>query len=104
MAVGQRVFVNSARDRSKPVPLGDVSGKVLSTVHLADGIEVVVVAWRPGGPGDTRYRVRGPDGADGWLPAENLRSALVPPPPPEPPAPPEPRIAAAAVGRRFGQH
>jgi hypothetical protein len=105
MAVGQRVFVNSSRDRSGSVTLADVSGKVLSTVHLADGIEVEVVAWRPGGVSDTRYRVRGPHGADGWLPAENLRRALVPLPPPEPPTSAQARIVPAnAKGRRFRQH
>jgi hypothetical protein len=106
IAVGQRVFVDSTRERSGSVTLADVTGKVFSTVHLADGIEVEVLAWRPGGAGDTRYRVRGPDGADGWLPAQNLRKALVPlpPPEPEPSAPAPPRIVAGARGRRFGQH
>jgi hypothetical protein len=104
MAVGQRVFVNCAANRSGPVTLADVSGKVLSTVHLADGIEVEVVAWRPGGASDTRYRVRGPDGADGWLPAENLRRLLAPLPPPEPPTSAQARIVADAGRRRFGQH
>jgi hypothetical protein len=104
MAVGQRVFVNTAGDRGGSVTLADVSGKVLSTVHLADGIEVEVVAWRPGSGSDTRYRVRGPHGADGWLAAENLREALVPLPPPEPATPAPGRIVADPGGRRFGEH
>ena len=103
MAVGQHVFVNSAGNRSGSVALADVSGKVLSAVHLADGIEVEVVAWRQRGASDTRYRVRAPHGADGWLPAENLRRTLVPLPPPEPPTPAQATSVADASGRRFGQ-
>ena len=104
MAVGQHVFVNSVGDRAGSVTLADVSGKVLSTVHLADGIEVEVIAWRPGGASDTRYRVRGPQGADGWLAANNLRKALVPAPPPEAATAAPARIVADAGGRRFGEH
>src|SRR2546428_142276 len=85
MAVGQRVFIDVAGNRSGSVVLADESGKVLSTVHLADGFEVEVVAWRPRGPSDTRYRIRTPQGVDGWLPANNLRAALVPLPAHEPP-------------------
>jgi hypothetical protein len=103
IAVGQRVLVNSAGNRSGSVTLADVSGKVLSAVHLADGIEVEVIAWRPQGASDTRYRVRAPHGADGWLPAENLRTALVPPPPPEPLKPVPATSGADAGRRRFGQ-
>jgi len=103
MAVGQRVFVNCAGNRSGAVTLADVSGEVLSAVHLADGIAVEVVAWRPRGASDTRYRVRAPHGADGWLPAENLRPALVPLSPPETPTPAQATTVADASGRRFGQ-
>src|SRR5436309_5181995 len=49
MAVGQRVFVNSTSDPSGSVALGDESGKGFAAVHLADGVEVEVIAWRPGG-------------------------------------------------------
>lgn len=100
LAVGQRVFVNAT---SGPVPLGDVNGKVLSSVHLVDGIEVEVLAWRPHGARDTRYRVRAPHGADGWLPAENLRTLLVPLPSPESPTPAQATTVADGGGRRFGQ-
>jgi hypothetical protein len=103
MAVGQHVFVNSAAGRSGSVTLADVSGKVPSTTHLADGMEVEVVAWRPGGASDTRYRVRGPQGADGWLPAQNLRRLLVPLPPPGPVASAPGRSVADTGGRRFGE-
>jgi hypothetical protein len=104
IAVGQRVLVNSAGNRSGSVTLADVSGKVLSAVHLADGIEVEVVAWQPRGASDTRYRVRASNGADGWLPAANLRTVLVPLPPPEPPTPAPATTVADASRRRFGQH
>ena len=103
MAVGQRVFVNTAGSHSGSVTLTDVSGKIASTVHLADGVEVEVIAWRPGGASDTRYRVREPRGADGWLPAENLRSMPARLPPPEPPASAQARSVADAGGRPFGQ-
>jgi hypothetical protein len=104
MAVGQHVFVNTPGDRSGSVTLADVSGKTPTSVHLADGIEVEVLAWRPGGFSDTRYRVRDPHGADGWLPAENLRTALVPLPRPELPTPAPATTLADGSRRRFGQH
>lgn len=107
MAVGQRVFVNSPGNRSGSVALGDASGKIQSAVYLSDGSEVEVLAWRPRGASDTRYRVRALHGADGWLPADNLRTALVPPPPPESSTPEQTSAAqsaaADAAGRAFGQ-
>ena len=102
MAVGQRVFVHTPGSRSASVSLGDVSGKLLSGVHLVDGTEVEVIAWRPQGPRDTRYRVRVAHGADGWLPAENLRKTLVAPPA-APPAPTQATVAADPNRGRFGQ-
>jgi hypothetical protein len=129
--VGKRVFVHCPDNRSGFVTLTDEGGKVPSAVHLADGVEVEVIAWRPRVAGAAHYRVRvPPDGADGWLPVANLRSALVPLPVPDSPAPQptppthavgkpfEPRHRAAvpravttaprtsvpAGGRRFGQH
>jgi hypothetical protein len=103
IAIGQRVFVNCPGNRSGAVFLADESGKVVSAVHLADGVEVEVVAWRPGGAHDTRYRVRTQsNGADGWLPADNLRKVLVPLPAPEPSTAPATPVTDAD-GRRFGQ-
>jgi hypothetical protein len=102
MAVGQRVFVNCPGTHPGWVALEDDSGKVVSSVHLADGVEVEVIAWRPRGPTDTRYRVRRQsDGADGWLSCGNLRSALVPPTP----DPAKADTASAGDGdlRSFGQ-
>jgi hypothetical protein len=131
MAVGQHVFVNCPGNRTGSVVLADESGKVLSAVHLADGVEVEVIAWRPRGASDTRYRVRTPsDAADGWLPSANLRKTLVPAPEPptetaasdgggrpfgrrshidqpqpfESPPAAQPAPASDARGRRFGQH
>jgi hypothetical protein len=101
MAIGQRVFVDSAGSRSGVVALADVSGKIVSAVHLADGAEVQVVAWRPRGSNETRYRVQAPHGIDGWLPAENLRSAFVAVPRVEPGTPA--RAVAESDGRPFGQ-
>jgi hypothetical protein len=103
-AVGQRVFVNCPGASPGWVALEDDSGKVHSSVHLTDGVEVEVIAWRPRGPTDTRYRVRRrSDGADGWLSCGNLRTALEPTPAPEKAESP----SSAALGgddvRPFGQ-
>jgi len=106
MAIGQLVFVDSAGSRSGSVPLGDVSGKVVSSVHLADGVEVRVLEWRPRGANETRYRVQAPHGVDGWLPAENLRSTLVAVPRAdrvEPATPPHATSSADPGARPFGQ-
>jgi hypothetical protein len=114
--------------------LVDATGKIFSAVQLADGAEVEVVAWRPRVEGDAHYRVRASsNGADGWLPAVNLRKVLVPLAPAEAPvaaqatpmtygggsafggrsqanravAPKSPapaRPAPVTDGRRFGQH
>jgi hypothetical protein len=79
IAVGQRVFVNCPEGRSGSVVLVDATGKIFSAVQLADGAEVEIVAWRPRVSGDAHYRVRASSsGADGWLPATNLRKVLVP--------------------------
>jgi hypothetical protein len=101
IAVGQRVFVNCPGDRTGTVLLEDESGKIPSTVHLTDGVVVEVVAWRPRGTGDARYRVRrASDGADGWVNGDSLRKTAVPDPVAPQPAPaPE---AATPRARSFG--
>ena len=63
VAIGQHVFVNCRTGAERSVLLGDEGGKVMSTTSLADGVEVEVMAWRPRGPTDTRYRVRAGHGA-----------------------------------------
>ncbi len=105
MAVGQRVFINSTGGPSGSVALGDESGKILSGVHLADGVEVEVLAWRPRDASGTRYRVRVQDGAGGWLPADNLRKGRVRVPAPElaPPPPVPARTTADTNSQPFGQ-
>jgi hypothetical protein len=103
IAVGRHVFVNCPGSLSGSVVLADESGKVLSTVHLADGAEVEVVAWRPRVAGEAYYRVRAPSsGADGWLAGVNLRSALISLPAPEPPAVQATPVADAG-GKRIAQ-
>src|SRR5438093_11584824 len=88
ITVGQRVFVHWPGGRRGSVLLTDQNGKNLrSAVHLADGVEVVVVAWQPTVAGGSHYRIRAPSSdADGWLSAVNLRTSLVPLPPSERPA------------------
>jgi hypothetical protein len=104
MAVGQRVYVDAAGHPSGSIPLGDVNGKVFSNVQLPDGVEVEVIAWRPGGADDTRYRVRTAHGIDGWLPAANLRRSAEPAPRASAPTPAAamPSITDTGV-RPFGQ-
>lgn len=126
IAIGQHVFVNCPGGRLGSVALVDVTGKILSAVQLADGVEVEVVAWRPRVEGDAHYRVRSSSsGADGWLPAGNLRKLPVPLAPVEAPvtkaapmtygggsafggrravAPSSRAPAPVTDGRRFGQH
>ena len=102
LAVGQRVFVHSLDSPTRPVALGDETG-ILSGEHVIDGLEVEVMAWRPRGPTDTRYRVRTPGGVDGWLAAGNLRKSLVPPPAPSSPTSAQMAVPAGGNGRPFGQ-
>jgi hypothetical protein len=65
---------------SRSVPLADESGRELLGTSLTDGVEVEVVAWRPRGATDTRYRVRtlGGERLDGWVFAQELRRSLIP--------------------------
>jgi len=87
LSVGRRVYVN-CRGR---VALTEDDGR-LSANSLADGAEVEIMAWRPGGAG-TRYRVHArQEGHEGWLAADALRqtAAAVA----EPSAPPKPMGSA----------
>src|SRR5256886_17634907 len=71
MAIGQRVFVDSAGSRSGSVPLADMSGEVVSAVPLADGVEVRVLEWRPRGRNGPPYWVPGPARVDGRRPSRD---------------------------------
>jgi hypothetical protein len=122
--IGGHVFVHCRAGGSRSVPLADESGHELSGASLVDGVEVEVVAWRPRGPTDTRYRVRATDGerSEGWVFAQELRRSLIPAaeaaasvPAAAAPAPPVAQRAhdqhrrparpdpADNTGRRFGQ-
>lgn len=78
--IGGRVFMHCRAGASRSVPLGDEGGRELSGASLTDGVEVQVVAWRPRGPTDTRYRVRTMTGErlEGWVFAQELRRSLIP--------------------------
>src|SRR5262245_14889666 len=80
-AVGQRVYVNRVGNGLGQVDLMNEQGTT-PIAALADGVEVMVVAWKPLGATGTRYRVsRTSDGLEGWLAAANLRRtrAVAPP-------------------------
>ena len=101
LSVGRRVYVN-CRGR---VALTEDDGRVSAT-SLADGVEVEIVAWRPGGAG-TRYRVRArEEGFEGWLAADALRPTAMAIAA-EPAAAAKPTVAPARFGRdthrKFGQ-
>jgi hypothetical protein len=105
-AVGRRVYVACAGDRSARVTLTDAADRPLES--LGDGTEVAILAWRPGWSGTTRYHVRAThSGLEGWLPVGNLRSteaaiASSPTAPPPPLVHPTP-LRVGESGRRFGQ-
>ena len=108
-AVGRRVYVACAGDRSARAVLTDDGGKS-PLASLEDGTEVAILAWRPGWAGTTQYRVRATaSGFEGWLPVGNLRStaaavASAPPVPPPPAGPAPLRLGEFGTpGRRFGQ-
>jgi hypothetical protein len=80
LPVGGRVLVVQGHSDDPGVPLSDEPGHVLlGTVRV--GAEVEVTAWRPRGGWGTRYRIRIPDGSEGWVDAANLQAR------PEPVAP-----------------
>ena len=74
-AVGQRVYVNRSGGAVAHVDLMNEEGTA-PIARLADGAEVMIVAWKPRGATGTRYCVRcTADGVEGWLQAGNLRRA-----------------------------
>lgn len=74
-AVGQRVYVNRPASGRGYVQLMDEPGTT-AIGKLEDGVEVMVVGWRPRGANGTRYHVRcTADGLEGWLAAAELRRA-----------------------------
>src|SRR5262245_58147797 len=81
LGVGSRATVVSRNGQSDHVTLTDDSGSgVLATI--AHGVEVEIVAWRPGRGGDTRYRVATTgDRVEGWLGAASLQPRQKPPEP-----------------------
>ena len=108
-AVGRRLHVACAADRSERATLTDADDRPLTT--LSDGAEVAILAWRPGWSGNTRYRVRVTDsGLEGWLPVGNLRgtdaaspSATSAPPTSAVPSAPTRGVELGDAGRPFGR-
>ena len=101
-AVGRRVYVAGASDRSTRVTLTDEAERPLASLN--EGDEVTIVAWRPGWAGTARYCVRVTDsGREGWLPVGNLRStqAAISSPPTAPAA--RPAALRAAASQTFGR-
>jgi len=74
-AVGQRVYVNrSGRGLGYVELMNDVGTTAIG--RLDDGVEVMVMAWRPRGSTGTRYYVRCTgDGREGWVRVTDLRRA-----------------------------
>jgi hypothetical protein len=109
-AVGRRVYVACSREHPPQIALKDDAGAVTrSGGSLRDGTEVEILAWRPRGFGETRYRVRSTGtGLEGWLAGDNLRATLVAVAPPQETAPSAvasdtQRAGFADTHRRFGQ-
>ena len=109
-AVGQRVYVNRSGAGVAHVDLMNEDGTA-AIAKLADGIEVMIVAWKPRGATGTRYCVRcTADNVEGWLQAANLRrtqtvvpasaAPVVPARPARPPSLPDTRNAKPRFGGR----
>jgi hypothetical protein len=109
-AVGQRVSVKASGSFPLRVTLMDESGKA-ARGNLADGAEVEVLAWRPGGSRGTRYCVRCTgSGIEGWLAVaslcdpESARSSTETAGPARTTSSVAPQAEAPEdTGRRFGQ-
>jgi len=105
-AVGRRVSVAAEGTFPARVTLMDESGAT-ALANLADGAEVEILAWRPGGSRGVRYRVRATEnGAEGWVAVGSLRGAASDAAAPvveaaEVPSARRPELLD--TGRRFGQ-
>jgi len=108
-AVGGRAYTAGAGGRAGRVTVTDDKERPLAS--LSEGAEVMILAWRPGWNGTTRYSVRVMDsGLEGWLAVGDLRrtKAAIASPPAPPPSVPASRTAVRAPNsetsaRRFGQ-
>jgi hypothetical protein len=107
--VGQRVYVNCSGNGLAHVDLMNGEGTTV-IASLADGTEVMVVAWKPRGAPGTRYCVRcTSDGVEGWLAAANLRRTravalpALPAGPPAKSAPDSTGSVARDAKPRFGR-
>jgi hypothetical protein len=99
-AVGQRVYVNRLGSGLAQVDLMNDEGTT-PIATLADGVEVIVVAWKPRGSAGTRYRVScASDGLEGWLAAANLRRTRAVAPPPVVPVSPAKSAAASMASSK----
>jgi len=78
LAVGWRAIVTGRAGKANHVVLTDNDGTTpLGT--LAAGLEVEILAWRPHGTHDTRYRVLSRKGGiEGWLAAASLTPSRLP--------------------------
>jgi len=80
LAVGARALVVLGPG-ADAVVLADDRGQATGA-RLAADIEVEVLAWQPRGRAGARYRVRGPDGVEGWVDGAALRARPVEKAPP----------------------
>src|SRR5262245_48308145 len=83
LSVGARALVTPLAGMSA-VTLTDDNGMATGQA-LAPGVEVEVIAWRPGGRNGNRYRVRSVvDGAEGWIGGDMVQPRPQPNPPRRP--------------------
>ncbi len=104
LAIGARALLRSRGDRHGRVVLTDENGTA-SVGSLADGVEVVIQAWRPRRSAAALYHVRAPAaGEEGWVSASSLealpRLRERPAPAPPPPAAASARSKSASPKRK----